>query len=555
MKKWFSLFVLFWLFLLNTNPAFAQTYRFQLKREVVNVYITSNGTLDLEYILDFVNDANADPIDFVDIGLPNENYDISKIRAEINGQPIKSIERSPYVTYGVALGLGNNAIPPGKTGRVHVVIEGITGVLYEGTEKEAEKYASFQFMPNYFGSEYVYGNTELTLTIFLPPGLQPEEPRYYPPQNWPGPAEPESGFDDQGRVFYRWQSSQANGSTKYTFGAAFPARLVPENAIITKPPFRLNISADDICGAAFCLGFLGFIGLIIYGSIWGEKKRKLQYLPPKVSVAGHGIKRGLTAVEAAIVMEQPMDKILSMILFSTIKKGAATVKTREPLEIDVVDPLPENLQPYEKEFLEAMQEDKAAARRRLLQDMMINLVKSVSEKMRGFSRKETVDYYKNIVERAWQYVEQADTPEVKMQKYDEVMDWTMLDRKHQERTEEVFRGGPIFVPVWWGRYDPTFGRTYGGTPTQAPISLPGGGGGGISLPTLPGSEFAASIARGIENFSSNVVGDLTSFTDRITQTTNPVPKTTYTRSGGGGRSCACACACAGCACACAGGGR
>ncbi len=554
MKKWLSLFALFLLLILNVNPVIAQTYRFQLRREVVNVYINSDGTLDLEYILDFVNDASADPIDFVDIGLPNENYDINKIQATINGQPIRNIERSPYVTYGVALGLDNNAIPPGKTGRVHVVIKGITGMLYEDTEEGTEKYASFQLTPNYFGSEYVYGNTDLTLTIFLPPGLQPEEPRYYPPKNWPGIAEPESGFDDQGRVFYRWQSNKANGSTQYIFGAAFPARLVPESAIVTKPPFRLNISVDDICGAAFCLGFLGLIGLIIYGSIWGEKNRKLQYLPPKVSVAGHGIKRGLTAVEAAIVMEQPMDKILSMILFSTIKKGAATVRTRDPLEIDVVEPFPENLQPYEIEFLKAMQENKAATRRRLLQDMMINLVKSVAEKMRGFSRKETVDYYKNIVERAWQYVEQADTPEVKMQKYDEVMDWTMLDRKHQERTQEVFRGGPIFVPVWWGRYDPEFGRTYGGTPTQAPVSLPSGG--GISLPTLPGSEFAASIARGIENFSSNVIGNLTTFTDRITQTTNPIPKTTYSRSGsGGGGSCACACACAGCACACAGGGR
>jgi hypothetical protein len=38
---------------------------------------------------------------------------------------------------------------------------------------------------------------------------------------------------------------------------------------------------------------------------------------------GHGIKRGLTAVEAGILMEQPMDKIMTMILFGTIKKNAA----------------------------------------------------------------------------------------------------------------------------------------------------------------------------------------------------------------------------------------
>jgi len=30
--------------------------------------------------------------------------------------------------------------------------------------------------------------------------------------------------------------------------------------------------------------------------------------PPKISIEGHGIKRGLTAVEAAILMEEPLDR-------------------------------------------------------------------------------------------------------------------------------------------------------------------------------------------------------------------------------------------------------
>lgn len=72
----------------------------------------------------------------------------------------------------------------------------------------------------------------------------------------------------------------------------------------------------------------------------------------------------------------------------------------------------------------------------------------------------------------------------------------------------------------------------------------------------PGATLAASMVNSVQNFSSNVIGDLNAFTGNITEKTNPVPKTTTRSSGGGGgRSCACACACAGCACACAGGGR
>jgi len=50
---------------------------------------------------------------------------------------------------------------------------------------------------------------------------------------------------------------------------------------------------------------------------------------------GHGIKRGLTAVEAAVLMQQPMDKIFTMILFGLLKKGAAEVVTKEPLELKI----------------------------------------------------------------------------------------------------------------------------------------------------------------------------------------------------------------------------
>ncbi|MFA7588308.1 MAG: amino acid permease, partial [Novosphingobium sp.] len=62
--------------------------------------------------------------------------------------------------------------------------------------------------------------------------------------------------------------------------------------------------------------FVGWavFGLVIYFAAKSAKKLKLKYLPPKIAIEGHGIKRGLTSVEAAVLLEQPMDKILSMVL-------------------------------------------------------------------------------------------------------------------------------------------------------------------------------------------------------------------------------------------------
>lgn len=549
-----------------TGTALAQDYSFAVPEEQVVVYVNEDGTVSLDYTIVFENQPGAHVIDYVDLGMPNDNYDIGSITASVDGQPITDIATSEYVQPGVALGLGANAIPAGGRGTVRAYVGRVTNMLFVGSEKEAEKYVSIQFMPNYFESGFVRGNTLLTVTIVMPPGLTEQEPRYFPVDNWTNNGAPTfTGKDDKGRAYYTWEYDSASASSRYTFGAAFPARLVPETAIATAPVVQINIDnmLESACPCIFALGFFGFIGLSIYGAIVGDKKRKLKYLSPKIAVEGHGIKRGLTAVEAAVLMEQPLDKVLTMILFSLMKKNAAEVTNKEPLKIVAANPLPAELQPYETEFIEAFGKE-GVERRKMLQDMMIGIVKGLTEKMRGFSRKETIDYYTDIMNRAWQQVQTADTPEVKSQVYEEVMDWTMLDRRFNDRTREVIGTGPVYMPTWWWRFDPATPRpttmTSGGSFTTPSMpNVPTSRTVTMQMPSLPGSDFAASVVNGVQSFAGKAVGDVTAFTGGVTNKTNPVPVSTSSRSGGGsfrgGGGCACACACAGCACACAGGGR
>lgn len=555
LRRWTFLLLIAVLLLLAPATARAQNYSFSLDRETVDVYWNEDGSASIEYVFVFTNDPGASPIDFIDVGLPNDNYSLSSISATVDGNPVFDIQESPYVDSGVALGLSPNIILPGQTGTVRVSAGRIERVVRPGTGER--DYVSVVFSPTWFGSEFVHGQTDLTVTFHLPPGVQPDEPRWHAaPAGFP--SEPATALDEQGRVTYTWRNPNARGDTQYKFGASFPARYVPAESVVR---FNLLEWIGPFLVPLLCIGFFAaIVGLGVYQ----DRRRKLQYLPPKIAIEGHGIKRGLTAVEAAILMEQPMDKIMTMILFGVIKKNAARVVSREPLEVEKIEPLPDNLQPYELDFLIAFEEPKGAARRKALQKMMVDLVKSVGQKMRGFSRRETIAYYRDITERAWAQVAAADTPEVKSEKYDEVMEWTMLDRQYEDRTQEVFRGGPVYVPVWWPRYDPGYGRSAPRTtgPT-APVSLPTAkpGGAGPSLPHLPGSDFAASVVSGVQGFASSVIGNVTEFTQGVTQVTNPPPKPATTsstrRSSGGGSSCACACACAcaGCACACAGGGR
>ena len=538
--------------------ALAQTYLFSLDKLTVDYTINQDGTASIDYTFVFTDAPSASPIDFVDVGLPNSNFSTGDIAAYVDGKPLSYISRSDYqgTGVGVAVGLGSDAIPPGRTGTVRVVIPTLRDVLYP--DSQDSNYASTVFAPTYFGSQYVQGQTDMTVVFHLPPGVQPDEPRWHAsPSGWP--SEPQTGIDDQGQITYTWHNPNARSYEQYKFGASFPAQYVPASAIV-HPSFleTLGISADSLISFTMCCGFISFVVFIIWWSVYSTKRRKMQYLPPKVAIEGHGIKRGLTAVEAAILMEEPMDKIMTMILFGAIKKGAATVVQRDPLELDIADPQPDGLRAYEGDFLKAFAEKDKRKRRKELQDMMIALVKSLSNKMKGFSRRETVAYYRDIIKRAWGQVEAAQTPEVKSEKFDEVMEWTMLDKDYEDRTRRVFTGGPVFVPIWWPRYDPGYGRTISSSAGRpASLPTPSGGKGGISLPTLPGATFAAGMVKGVQSFSSSVIGNVTDFTSAVTNKTNPVPvsKSSGGFRGGGGGGCACACACAGCACACAGGGR
>jgi len=230
--------------------SYAQDYSFSLDQELVEMRVNRDGSVRLEYWFTFTCDITAHPIDVVDVGLPNDEYAISDISADVDGQRISFIEESEYVDHGVAVWLGDGTIAPGEQGTVHVVVERVGRMLYE--DSQDPEYASVEFSPTWFGSEFVYGTTYLAVRFHLPPGVQPEEPRWHrSPSGWPS-DEPETGLDDDGRVIYTWRNSEAEPDRQYTFGASFPRRYVDEGAV-QEGPSSLERFFGAIAGAIACL--------------------------------------------------------------------------------------------------------------------------------------------------------------------------------------------------------------------------------------------------------------------------------------------------------------
>ncbi len=518
------------LLLFAALPALAG-YRFQVLQNRSRVTINPDASLTVEYALTFANEGQ--PIDVVDVGLPSGDYDLSSVRADLDGRvPLSDIRPSEYVKDGVEVHLGGVEIRPGATGTLRLFATVRNRVFPDDADKT---YASVVFSPTWYGADFTHGTTRLLCEFVFPEGVGPEETRYHRDSPFT------SARVENGRVVFVWEIPEASPSAQYTFGASFPARVMARLAEKPKGPGPLALLFRGIVrllGSLFpCLFVLVFFGLSAWGVVQSHRRR-LQYLPPTVGMEGVEVRRGLTVPEVAVLQEQPVNRVLSLLLFGMIRKKLLEVTSRKPLRFRAVEGAKPDFS-YEAEFLKAVKDDGKldegeAAR------VLTDLVKKVAEKMKGYSRKKTLAYYRTIMDEAWKRVGTED--------YSQAFEWMLLDKDFERTATERWGQRPLPLPGWWGPFHgPTPVRTSGG-----------GSGGGASGGDLSGalsdlSAGAHGIVSGLEGFANDLVGSVPGLASKVTAKTNPVPVS----SGGGhsGGGCACACACAGCACACAGGGR
>lgn len=537
-------------------------YRFRVTSMDAWVQVRGDGTAALSYEITFRPDSGSHPVDIVDIGLPSAFYRLDTAWASIGGQPARDIRPSQFVNPGVEVHLGSRLIPPGTTGTLKFSIVVANQVQPDSTSVND---ASLLFQTTWFGSEYVSGPADsITVQVDLPPGSRPDTSRYHTfSRNDYVPTD--SRFDSD-RVSYLWRWENVRADRGYTVGVSFPRALVA--AVYAPPEKGLGDSLMKLAEAFF--GFLLVLLplsapiLIVVLLVVSARRRRRHYLPPVVGVESGGIKRGLTPPEAALLQEMPLTKVLLLVIYGMVRKGALEVKPDGGgnFRFRKAAPFPEGveLRQYEKEFLTAVAEDGTLAVGGV-RAMMTAMIKALGDKMRGFSRRETIAYTRSIMAQAWEQVRNAPSDRLPAA-LAENLDWLTLDDEAGGKLDEI-RGDilrPTDRPEYWYHRLPFPGKPGAGGAEEH--------GSGVSAAA---SRFVAAM----QGFSDALVGDPGSFTASVTRALNPPPVAPHSarsiwsggsptaRTGGSGGSssgghscaCACACACAGCACACAGGGR
>ena len=504
---------------------FGQDYNFHIPEFDCVVEINPDRSLTIEYDIFFECSPGAHSIDIVDIGFPSDDFVIGSMEAGVDNHTLTDIRYSTYIDKGVEVHLGNQSIHSGERG--HFWITGINREMVF-LDTEADDFASVEFSPTWFGSEYVSGSSDFSLTIIFPPGSDPEQVRYHDREFT------SSTVDKEGRVVYVWEESRYVDDD-FLVGVSFPEELV-EGPLVLKPkePF---LSGDAIVGLSvfgFLFLFFSFIIFIIVKSLRKAKRRKQKYLPPKLGLEGSGIRRGLTAPLAALLLEEKLDKVFVLMVFGLLKKGKLQLVDDKLVKVGAT----EGLRIYEKRLISLIPDkpsDKPIPKKEM-KELFLQMIETLDKKMKDFSLKETQAYYRSVIESAWKMVEGDNSAERAGEILGDRFQWLLADEKFDKRVKGLPSERNILLPMYMYHYFPGSTRSVGGAAS------------GMSL-----SQACSQVAGSLERTASNAVSQLSSLSSAVTSKTNPVPVSTYRSSGGS--SCACACACAGCACACAGGGR
>ena len=515
----------------------AQNLVYSVDHEWAQIFINQDGTIDLTYNITVA--VSSGVMHGFYVGQPKADFTYGQA-VDQYGNSLQVSDASSGGNYRVDVTL-NQPLNAGQSVWFQVTTN-VAGLISNDTQNPGNY--GMQFIPQWISDTPI---SDVRIQIVLPPAVTVGDVKttqvFY---NGTSTVE--------GRLAVFWEKLLIGPNEQFKVGVSFPARFMPNYVPIATSGVGFGFFTILIIAGFVLFAIIIFSAIILL-------VRKGSYASPKVSMETLGVKRGLTAVEASYLLDFKPTQIVTEILYSLLQKRAVWAKETKPaLKLQVLPPFENKigtkdnpLRYYEIDFLNALNPDGTLDEEDLAHTIMF-LRDNVEQKLQGYSRKDTVDYYRKIATQAWTQVEQAGTVELASNAYDAQLLWLMLDPNQKSRTENVFRDGVIQPsPLWfWWWYGYTI---YHPHPTYTPnVNVPSQSG---PPPAIPGADFANNIATAVENTSNSIVVNLEKFANAIVP---PPPKASHQPAHPKAdcvcacAACACACACVSCACACAGGG-
>lgn len=213
--------------------------------------------------------------------------------------------------------------------------------------------------------------------------------------------------------------------------------------------------------------------LLVAGEIYGRKKQDV-YQMAEAKFEGGGIKRGLSAVEAAVILAYPVDKIVLLVILGMLRKKFIYFERSLKINIHVneemktqghflkaqkrteyrrhgAQKLGEVLLRYEEPFLELIeQEDGKELININFGIAFIPLVQIVAKRLDGYDLIKTTDYYQPVIQKISKEIRFPVNHETYPGRdFDKNLEWILLNENYLEmlKTLEIRNFPQWFSPI------------------------------------------------------------------------------------------------------------
>ncbi len=520
---------------------------YEINREKTILDIQSSGEVLLRYNLTLTV-ISGRISHYVSIGMPTSSFSVYLAQEVFPNGKIVSVKYSEVREgsyYGVKL-VPSEPIDAGES-RTYIVEARLKGFIYE--DKTNPGNAGLEFIPSWFDAKI----HELEVFAILPPGVSKDEIKNQPDYDNIGEL--------NGRIYLYWIRKNLSPNYKFKIGISFPKEYVKSIA-----------SSENYDFLDFLIGLI-FLGSVIVG-LWSFIKlikswmEKIPYQAPEIFAESLGPNKKMKPAEVAYLKKLEgrnisYGRILAVIISSLVHMGIVAVKSFDPLRIEKLNIEPDiTLRVYERRFLSCIEGDKL--NEKCLVEVIKLLHKRLERELSGYSRKETIHFYDDLVDSIWRRVYEAYSSQEKLEIIRDNLMWLLTDENFEKKLKRAFKyrakeaevvRNKIIIPyppdiwIWlpspWPTTVPPTGTT--STTYGAPK---------VDVPGVSNIEKAAdSIARSVEKVSSGIVKNVEEFSNRVAEAIVPSrPRSRVSSVSCACVSCACACACVSCACACAGGG-
>jgi hypothetical protein len=344
--------------------------QYHLEHEWVKIWINQNGTIDLLYNISLTCDSGV--IRYVIVGQPNSDFTIGSAKDDA-GHNLTATAEGERVRVNLYM-----SISSGQTARFSLLTN-VARMIWEDTKNPGN--VGMQFIPSWYDASI----RDLRVSIVLPSGVAKNEVKTS--VDW------DNVTAEDGRLAIYWEKQNLLPDEQFPVGVSFPKEYV--ESYETRPTGVVAF-LQQYGPVLLIFGVsVAVIGAVVY------VVRKRPYLLPKISIETLGIRHGLTAVEASYLLDVKPTEIVTEILYSLLQKRAIWVESTTPsLKLKIMQAFqdktgtPETpLRYYEIDFLNAIKKGGTLDEEKLAQTVVF-LRDTVEEKLRGYCRRDTIDYYR-----------------------------------------------------------------------------------------------------------------------------------------------------------------